>query len=289
MKHTTRTIIVSASLLFGTMLLSGCAASKRVSGSYGSLPTHAQGLIQPTDVRTYHSIKEIKEPYCVLGSLSAEVIYMAKMTETSNTGPEEAARHESMLRQTAARAGANSLVGLTTLRHPVRHEIQSICLIASTGGQSGVAPTPRPKSVVCMLPLKVRTRSLDSSKYNEHDLEDELRYYMARKGYYTYKCDSILMSGKMLVEARELPAELAQPLGFAPDFALDVDISDHPEVGPEILILRVALYDLTDKTLVWEARIQRDALSLKQAGFFEAGTLPLIKNLPAVKDFRRLN
>lgn len=244
-----RRFIPVALVLQLPLLVVGCGTINKVSvvctGAAGG------GDVRPGPVRSYAKFTDIKEDYRIQGMISTLILPLMKNKSEAR---------EALAQEIAAGLGVNSLVGLTSLNHPYLNDpsskyAPSCAILVNTGAQPGENQPARPKFIVCVLPVRVKTDKTKPASRLEPFITPELQFHLAQKGYYAYRCTASAVDVTGLAAEMELPAELKEPLGVVPDFVLTCEIEQGGiEFGGGLknLRMRVVLYDLQRKMNVWE-------------------------------------
>jgi len=219
-----------------------------VSGVYTGASSGAS--LGSGNVRSYATFTDIKEGYRIRGMISTMVGPLTKNTPQAR---------EVLAREAAAGLGADSLVGLTSIPEPYFNYskyARSCAILVNTGVEPSENQPARPRFIVCILPVRVKTDKTKPASRLEPYIFPELQFHLAQKGYYTYRCNSTLEDVTGLAADKEIPAELREPLGVVPDFVLTCEIEEGRDtVGLSMfktLRMRVALYDLQQKRTLWE-------------------------------------
>jgi hypothetical protein len=235
------------------LLGAGCSANQ-ISAVYMRPPGGAS--VGSGAIHSYAAFTDIKDAYRIQGMISAETLYGVKWRRDSAAlSKKEAEEQEALVRKAAAGLGANSLVGLTCLNHPTGSGSRSCAIVVNTGVPPNQNQPLRPRFIVCVLPVRVNTGKTNLAIKLETYLTPELQFHLAQKGYYTYRCNSTRVDMNGLGVDQEIPAELREPLGVAPDFILTCEIEEGGDTrgfNIKTIRMRVALYDLQQKMTVWE-------------------------------------
>jgi hypothetical protein len=127
--------------------------------------------------------------------------------------------------------------------------------LVKVGAQSSETEPARPRFIVCALPVSLKTAKTNLASRLATPLALELQIHFAQKGYFSYACDTASVDVNRLAAGGEVPTELKEPLGVAPDFVLDCEIEEGGDTrgfNLKTLRMRATLYDLHLKKTVWE-------------------------------------
>ena len=171
-----RRFIPVALVLQLPLLVVGCGTINKVSvvctGAAGG------GDVRPGAVRSYAKFTDIKEDYRIQGMISTLILPLMKNKSEAR---------EALAQEIAAGLGVNSLVGLTSLNHPYLNDpsskyAPSCAILVNTGAQPGENQPARPKFIVCVLPVRVKTDKTKPASRLEPFITPELQFHLAVLG-----------------------------------------------------------------------------------------------------------
>ncbi len=225
------------------LLLAGCTVNKVavVDRGVAGMPSRQSGTI-----RTYARFSDIGQDYRIQGTIRTGILPLARNKEQAR---------EALLQEAAAGLGVDSLVGLTSLEEGWGTYAESCAILVNTRAEPSQYQPTRPKCVVCMLPARVKTDKTKLASKLEPYLTSELRFHLAEKGYYAYRCSSASADWTGLPVNKETLSAFQEPLGVVPDFVLTCEVSESSDLARaavKALLLHVVLYDLQQGATVWE-------------------------------------
>jgi hypothetical protein len=240
----TRLLIALAAGIWLGLVGTGCTV-KKVSGvTVGG----GAGAIGVDQVRSYASFEAIDEPY------ELEGMFRVMITPAMKSKPPV---REALARETAARLGCDAVVGLRHYKEVYSGWEKSSGLLARLGSATTTAMPERPRYIVCLPRVHVQIESTPATAKLADYLREDLGFYLAEKGYYTYPSE--LPGGEVAGWIREGGdlSVLSEPLGAMPDYALVCEVAGYDKHGVPVLLnwdsinITLTLLDLQTRTATW--------------------------------------